>query len=309
MVAPPRALVVDTLDPRLPHRHPESALPLTRLRQRCESDAFVPQQGDLVFGNRLSWVQMAQNLAADQWTHAALVVELGNELCVIEFGPKGCVTRSLADFRRAYRFIGFARPIASQPCRDRLVSWARDQLGRQATYSWLHFAVVGFSSLARRLAPERSAPLVERVSRDAADRVDARNPDAMLCSSFIWDGLMQICESCRPHVAWPARDRVVPWRARPSVTDVDHRGSSGPCGAGDRAARLLANPSDIWVAGGYELKVVLDGDHATALLDLRSDPRPSSRSCCARLEPVDPVPAVVAHLPRTPLTTVHALGA
>lgn len=244
-----------------------SSTPLTSSRHRTPASSFTPHAGDVVFGNRLSWTQVCKNVTADQWTHVAVVAPICGELRAVELGPKGCATRSLADFEAAYRYVGYARPPASPACTRHMVDWAVQRVGVDFNYSWTHFAVAGCASVARRFGPSGVQEAVTRASRRAAGFTDRHLPGASVCSSFVWDYLGQGCEACRPVLRWPARDRVPPWRARPTVTDVSDRRDDEEPSVTDREARLLANPSDIWVAMGYAVRVVVDGDRATALYD------------------------------------------
>jgi hypothetical protein len=129
-------------------------IPSSRVRLRGGQEAIDPSPGDLLFGNRLSAVQMVLNLSADQWTHVALVVDPGrsrHQLRTAELGPRGCLSRTVDEFRLAYRSVGLARPAMGPACRHRVLDAARLHLDvGDVTYSWRYCMLVGGAGLARR---------------------------------------------------------------------------------------------------------------------------------------------------------------
>ncbi|MCP3988457.1 MAG: hypothetical protein GY724_05270 [Actinomycetia bacterium] len=253
-------------------------LPPSQLRLRSGRVTIDPRPGDLLFGNRLSSVQMVMNLSADQWTHVALVVDTdgsdsnrgsGDGLRTAELGPRGCLSRTVSDFRAAYRYVGLARPMMGPGCRHRVVSNARLQLEvGDVTYSWRYCMLVGGAALARRFAPAAAEPQVIEAGRRVALELEQRVAltDAT-CSSFIAALLNEACGTCRLGVQWPSRQRVPPWRPRPSVTDVAPASPLTSDATEPPTPHLIA-PSDLWVADGYELRAVIESDSTTLLCEL-----------------------------------------
>ena len=193
-----------------------------QLRDLGPRTMVVPRQGDLLFGNRLSWIQMIFNVSADQWTHAAVVVEVGDEVRTIEIGESGCFSRPVAEFFDVYRQVGLARPAMEPACQERVATTAQLHLEVcDITYSWPYCTLVGVSAVLRRLLPERAATRLVGLSERLAAFLEARRPRSdATCSSFVAAVVDAACDDCRLRFHWPARSRTPPWRARPSVTDV-----------------------------------------------------------------------------------------
>lgn len=229
------------------------------------------RRGDLLFGNRLSSLQAVMNVSADPWTHSAIVGRVGGALATIEVGPKGCFSRSIADFVAAYRYVGLGRLQMDPECVDAAACEAEERLKHlDLAYSWYACALVEAAALARRFGTRNHEGRLVEVARRLADRLDERQgPRLVTCSGFVAQCVDAACAGCWPAPNWPYRSRIVPWRAPTTVTDL--RPGARIQGVCSRAAsRLLTSPSDLWVSVPFEYRSVIRADLTTVLLDLSS---------------------------------------
>lgn len=218
------------------------------------------------------------NLAGDQWTHIALVIGDDDDPRTVELGPNGVFSRPASAFVERYRLVGLSRPDLSDRCRRAVVTTGAVHLEMgELDYSWPYCMLIGSTAMLRRLAPGSSQTRIIETGLRAAERLrtgsGSKAHRQATCSSFMLDLLDAACPDCRPTVHWPARRRVLPWEPPPDATDVIGLDAAPPrSGRRDRAAgaaRTLVSPADIWVAEGYALRAVSDGDRTTLLRERR----------------------------------------
>jgi hypothetical protein len=227
------------------------------------------RRGDLLFANRLSSVQALMNLSADPWTHCAVVGQVDGELRTVEVGPRGCFSRSIADFVKAYRYVGLGRLDMTERCIASVAAEAERSLADQdVLYSWPACFLTGIAGLTRRLSPTSASASIIRSALGLADRMSRQHdPRSLTCSGFVVRCIEAACGGCRPELQWPCRERIAPWRAAVTVTDLRGSSTSGSrCRA--EAVRLLAMPSDLWVSVPFEFRSVTRPDMTTVLFDL-----------------------------------------
>jgi hypothetical protein len=228
------------------------------------------RRGDLLFANRFSWVQAVMNLSADPWTHCAVVGDVGGELRTIEVGPKGCFSRSIADFVNAYRYVGLGRLKMTETCIGEVAGEAeRTLIEQDATYSWSACVLTASAGLTIRVAPKSSETTVVRFTLNLADRMCRRHdPRSLTCSGFVVRCIEAAGERCcRPELRWPCRERIAPWRAAATVTDLRSSSKARVHSRAD-AIRVLTKPSDLWVLVPFEFRSVTRPDMTTILVDL-----------------------------------------
>jgi hypothetical protein len=215
---------------------------VTRLRSRWfpeRGTSWAPEEGDIIFGNRLSRMQRVMNVSGDYLSHCGIIARVDGRLAVIEVGPGGCFSRTLEDFVAADRFIAYLRPRMHPACLRQVVEAATSELDRrEATYSnaacWL---------------------------------LDRSESSDVTCSGFLFDCLSAACDRCRPQLSWPVRPRTSPWIMAPWLTDV---GSNPPDPASKQhpqVTRALIMPYDLWAAIRFDHKVVVDNGQTTVIVD------------------------------------------
>lgn len=270
----PRVGAIDEVHPR-PSRSRAPDRYVAKMHAR--NSGVGPAEGDLIFGNRLSWMQGVMNVSGDFLSHIGIVAVVDGELSVIELGPGGCFTRSYEVFTKAYRFHALARPQMHPQCLAEVVRVAKRHLQtRELTYSMNACSLLEVFMLARRYSPQRAEEGINRLGVRAASWLVKRSPATdVTCSGFVYECLSAACSQCRPMVTWPTRERVAPWCAAPSLTDVrasrSDRGTQQP-----EVVRTLITPYDLWAAVQYQFKLVVDDDLATLIQDDLDDPSPMS---------------------------------
>ena len=238
----------------------------------------------VLYGDRWSRVRPLLDLAADQLSHVALVINGADGPATVELDPGGPFSRSVEEFSRSYHTIGVAVPAMSPTCTDRVLGAANDVLhGGRARYSWALCSLIGCSALARRVGGPTAAAKIEQrtvaVSAALGRWTEARGAT---CASVIADCLMAACADCRVSASWPARPAVPLLRRRRSTADVRPLPpASSPATDDDR--RRLLTPSDLWVGRNYRYRLVLSGPEATVLLDDQGPQSEPSKRC--ELEP------------------------
>jgi len=239
--------------------------------------SVAPEEGDIVFGNRLSWMQRIMNVSGDYLSHCGIVVRIDGRLAVIEVGPDGCFNRTLEDFVAAYRFTAYLRPRMHPACLDQVVAAACVELDRgDATYSMAACWLLEVFMLGRRYLPAQCEPLLNRLGSAAAGRlVDQSDPSDVTCSGFLYDCLQTACGRCRPELSWPARRRTPPWKMSPWLTDVRANPTDSAPPQRPEITRALIMPYDLWAAVPFERKVVVDQGHTTVIVDFVNTDSPS----------------------------------
>jgi hypothetical protein len=245
---------------------------VTRLRSRWVPErgtSWAPEEGDIIFGNRLSWMQRVMNVSGDYLSHCGIIARVDGQLAVIEVGPGGCFSRTLEDFVAAYRFIAYLRPRMHPACLRQVVEAATSELDRrEATYSnaacWLLEAFM----LGRRYLPAACEPLLNRLGNAAASwLVDRSESSDVTCSGFLFDCLSAACDRCRPQLSWPVRPRTSPWIMAPWLTDVRSNPPDPASKQHPQVTRALIMPYDLWAAIRFDHKVVVDNGQTTVIVD------------------------------------------
>lgn len=249
-------------------------------RRRPTADTFELRPGDIIFGNRLSWMQRIMNVSGDYLGHCGIITErgAGDDLRVIELGPNGVFTRTIDQFVGAYRFFAVGRLRMHTECIRQVVAESERRLAADTmTYSMAACALLETFMLARRFAPARVEDCVNRFGVAAAGRLVERSPDTdITCSGFVYECVLDVCDRCRPRIAWPTRDRIPPWEAAPWLTDVVPTRGQRPTQDHD-ALRTLLMPFDLWSSLEFDVKWVVRGDTATVIHDhFDDDPSPIS---------------------------------
>ena len=233
------------------------------------------QRGDLLFGNRLSWMQRIMVLTGDPWTHAAIVGEVDGELTVIEMGAKkGIASRSIERFVSAYRYYGVARLAMSQDCIDLVATEAEQQLrSPQLRYLMSTCALLEGVSAGRRFIPAAfEGRIVNAAQHEAQRLLDKHGPNIANCAGFVSHCLGAACPGCRPDLAIPARPRLSLLRGATTVTDLCAAPAPTPLAVGGAIAALLTAPADLWVAPLFDVREVVHGDVSTTIFDDRTNP-------------------------------------
>lgn len=259
--------------------------------RRPDAATFGLRAGDIIFGNRLSWMQRIMNVSGDYLGHCGIVAPADRDgdseerttardedLRVIELGPSGVFTRTIEQFVGAYRFFSVGRLRMHPRCIERVVTESERRLvADEMTYSMAACTLLEAFMLARRYAPERFEEHVNRFGVAAADRLVRQSPSTdITCSGFVYECVLEACELCRPQVTWPTRRRVPPWQAAPWLTDVVPVRAVRPRQNHD-ALRTLLMPYDLWAALPFDVKFVVRGDTATVIHDhFDDDPSPIS---------------------------------
>lgn len=238
-------------------------------RLLLDAHPFEVRRGDVLFGNRLSPLQRVMVLSGDPWTHSALVGRVDGDLRTIEMGAHGCFSRTVEEFSAAYRFVGHARLDMGPACVAAVAARAERELAAgRLRYSWPACALLESVALARRISPASWEERIVRWGVRAASAHTRRaSPDAVTCSGFVARCLAAACEACRPTLAWPARDRVAPWRGGATATDV-RPGSASTAASSPAVLELLSTPSDLWVAACLGVRSVVRPGLTTVLVDL-----------------------------------------
>lgn len=236
-------------------------------------------EGDLIFGNRLSWMQRVMNISGDFLTHVGVVALVEDEIAVIELGPQGCFTRTVDEFTSRYRFYAFGRPSMHAACVRRVVASAQDDLRRaDRTYSMAACCLLEAFMLARRLFPERFESrlnsLGRRMTRWFLRWVSSTD---VTCSGFVYELLQSApCRHCRPDLSWPTRPRVSPLDQAPWLSDVRPHDCVQPEMRHD-VVRTLVMPYDLWSALRYDFKVIVRDGVTTVVVDnFDGDPDPTT---------------------------------
>lgn len=238
---------------------------------------FDPQPGDVVFGRRPSWVQHLLGLAGDFLSHCGVVVDIGGERRVAEFGPQGAFSRPLDEFFSAYELNGYLRLNAHATCREAVATSARERLARNEwTYCWSAGVLLDAGLVVRRYLPSSLDPRLSELVLGLARKLHQRGGDrSITCAGFVLDCVGDTCADCRSVIGWPSRDRVPGWRTSPSITDAWRRRLVGevPDGA---LVRLLVSPFDLWVSLSAEFRVVVDEGVTTVIVDHLDSPPPAT---------------------------------
>jgi hypothetical protein len=226
--------------------------------------------GDLIFGNRLSLVQRLNTLSGDSLTHGGVIADIEGAIRVIEFGARGCFSRSIDEFTSAYRFVAHGRLDISPVCRRAIADEARRLLSsKELRYSWLTVGMIGILSLARRTSPAAMERLVIQISTLVATRVLRHlGHDKVTCSGFVARCVDAACDSCQPELEWPARPRTAPWRGCVTATDAVAGTANSWATKNHKLASKMSTPSDLWVSFRYVFRAVVRRDGNTLLFDL-----------------------------------------
>ncbi len=250
---------------------------VSEIRIHLDADSLTPERGTILFGNRLSSVQKANNVAKLPWTHVAIVGDVAGSLATIELGPRGVFSRSIDEFRSAYRYTGEALLAGDERCRSQVATVAEGYLASGTIrYSWSSCALIGAASLLRCVMPSVLEPVtiaaVEFASRALSGILPA---NAMSCSAFVLQCIASACKTCTPKPVWPRCSAVRLWASMPTVTDLDSEAPRALI-ADPGLVQLLTNPSDLWVGCRWSAKAVHKPNKTTLIIDHRTDPSPTT---------------------------------